>query len=82
MTESDENIFGLRLIAERERQGISRALLAGLSGVTERTIWRWERGDTQPQLDDAALVASAFGVSLDYLAGRTDRRIRAKEKVA
>lgn len=82
MTDSDDNIFGLRVVAERERLNMSRSLLAGLSGVTERTIWRWERGDTEPQLDDAARVATAFGVSLDYLAGRTDRRIRGREKVA
>jgi transcriptional regulator with XRE-family HTH domain len=82
MTDSPENIFGLRVVAERERLDMTRSLLAGLSGVTERTIWRWERGDTEPQLDDAARVASALGVSLDYLAGRIDKRIRPRTKVA
>lgn len=64
--------FATRVAAERKARGWSRAFLAGASGFTEKTITRWERGETVPDLADAAMVAEALGVSLDYLAGRHD----------
>lgn len=67
-----DRTFGERIVAERERKNWSRAFLAGQSGVTEKTIWRWERGETDPQLDDAVNVATALGVSLDWLAGMSE----------
>jgi transcriptional regulator with XRE-family HTH domain len=71
MSESttDAATLGSRVASERTKLGWSPAYLAGASGVTEKTIWRWERNKTTPYLEDAALVAAALGVSLDYLAG-------------
>lgn len=42
------------------------------TGITYSTYRRYERGGSEPTLSDAARLAEYFGVSLDYLAGRTD----------
>ena len=38
------------------------------------TYRRYESGGTEPTISDAARMADYFGVSLDYLAGRTERK--------
>jgi transcriptional regulator with XRE-family HTH domain len=68
-TQNPASMFGLRLLAQREKRGVSRAWVAGQVGVTEKTVLRWEQGKNDPQLDVATRVADLFGVSLDYLAG-------------
>lgn len=40
--------------------------------IAYSTYRRYEQGDTEPTLSDAARIADLFHISLDYLAGRTD----------
>jgi DNA-binding XRE family transcriptional regulator len=40
---------GDRLLTYRRRQGLSRKALAGLLGVDETTLWRWEAGQRKPE---------------------------------
>lgn len=44
------------------------------AGVSRATVQNWERGTFQPNLSQAARLADIFGVSLDFLAGRSDAR--------
>lgn len=45
---------------------------AAAAGVTERNYQDWEYGKTKPTFDTLIALADYFGVSLDYLVGRTD----------
>jgi len=40
--------FADRLIAERERLGLSQVEAAELLSIPARTYWGWENGDTVP----------------------------------
>ena len=61
--------FGQRLQAARERAGLSAYALARRTGVNEETIRRVERGESDPQLSTALLLAAGVGESLADLAG-------------
>lgn len=41
--------------------------------MSKNTIARYERGERVPSLTDAAQIADALGVSLDYLSGRNEK---------
>ena len=41
-------------------------------GVAERNYQDWEYGNIKPGFDALIALADYFGVSLDYLVGRTD----------
>ena len=65
--------FKDRLQRTRERRRISRKTLAELCGLSKNTIARYERGERVPSLTDAAQIADALGVSLDYLSGHNEK---------
>ena len=56
-----------RLCAEHD---ISVRQLELITGLTERTIGRWDV--STPSVDKVQKVAEYFGVSIDYLMGRED----------
>lgn len=43
-------------------------------GITDRQYQRFESGVNLPGFDNLCALADHFGVSLDYLAGRTDEK--------
>ena len=64
-----EIIRALRL-GKKESQGqVAQAI-----GLTTRQYQRYEAGEQTPNLDRLCALADHFGVSLDYLAGRSDER--------
>jgi transcriptional regulator with XRE-family HTH domain len=69
MRGNGRDTFGWRVKTQREILEMTVEGLADKCGVRSKTVERWERGETEPQIDDAARVAVALGVSLDYLAG-------------
>ena len=50
----------------------SRRKVAGMMGVSERTIYRWETADTPIPPKHWALLSAIFGVSPAYLLGIDD----------
>lgn len=42
------------------------------TGVGQDTLSRWKTGKGEPSLDTLSILADYFGVSLDYMRGRTD----------
>ena len=48
---------------------------AKAGGVTKGSVQSWENGYSVPTLDKMVLIAKAFNVSLDYLAGITDEDV-------
>lgn len=49
------------------QQGISKGI-----GISPRAYQYYEAGEREPQLSVLIRMADFYGVSLDYLAGRTD----------
>lgn len=58
-----------RLKPLREGLGWDRERLGAYLGVSERTIYRYEAGETRISDADKARLCDLFGVSLDHLMG-------------
>ena len=44
------------------------------TGISQPTLSAWKKGTYTPKQDKLQKVADYFGVSLDYLLGRTDEK--------
>lgn len=66
-------VFPERLRQLREKKGISRRVLSELCGLSKNEISRYERGERSPCLEKATNLAVFFGVTLDYLSGRSEK---------
>ena len=64
-----------RLKEIRESKEFSRPKVSKETGIPEATLKDWEMNGTLPRLDKAQQLAQLYGVSLDYLACRTDEPI-------
>lgn len=64
--------FPDRLRRLRERQQLKRCVLSELCGRNRNTIKRYEMGTQKPSMDALMSIADYFGVSIDYLLGRSD----------
>ena len=64
--------FSERLIELRTQRNLSQKEAAHEFGVVARAYQRYEYGEREPQLSTLIRMADFYGVSLDYLAGRTD----------
>lgn len=65
-------VFSKRLQMLREKQHKSRRVLSELCGLPSDAIRRYERNEAEPTVRSLELIADYFGVSIDYLIGRTD----------
>ena len=63
----------------REDTGMLRVDLARKLDLPYHLYCDWERGTTRPPYERLVKIADFYGVSLDYLLGRTDRRIALKK---
>ena len=61
-----------RLQSERTRRKKTKRQFGDFMGVTEGQYGRYERGEQEPTVSKLENLADALGVSLDYLAGRTE----------
>ena len=53
----------------REKKKLSQLELGEILGVTQQSVFAWERGDAVPRLQTAIALADYYGVSVDYLLG-------------
>lgn len=67
-------LFAERLIELRKEKNQTQVQVAQAVGITDRQYQRFEAGTHRPGFDNFCALADHFGVSLDYLAGRSDRR--------
>lgn len=63
-----------RALREGMRPVRSRRATSELMGLPPDAVGKYERGDARPGFDALRLIADFYGVSTDYLLGRTDRR--------
>lgn len=55
----------------RKRKGLSQKELGEIIHVSQGSISQWEIGKTTPDLKTIIALADLYGVSTDYLLGRT-----------
>ncbi|AEE95322.1 helix-turn-helix domain-containing protein [Mahella australiensis] len=58
----------------RLEKGLSQKEIANAIGVDRTTYNKYETGKSQPDFDTVQKLADFFGVSVDYLLGRSDTR--------
>ena len=68
----ENNIFASRLIQLREARRLSQIATAKEIGISTRGYQNYEYGKAEPKLSALIKISDFFGVSLDYLAGRSD----------
>ena len=61
-----------RLLLMMKQKDMTQRELAGISGVTEAAMSRYLRGERQPRAEVVANMATALGVTSDYLLGREE----------
>lgn len=69
-----------KLIALRDKAGISQMSLAHQLDVSRQAVSRWESGDTTPSMDKLKALAKIYDVSLDWLCSEADEPYENKEK--
>ena len=65
----NENIKNLRVA-----QGLNQVEFAKILCVTKQCVSNWENDNVLPSIDMLCKIADFFGVSTDYLLGRSDKR--------
>ena len=58
----------------RKERKETQLQVAQAVGITDRQYQRFETGKQKPGFENLCALADHFSVSLDYLAGRSDRR--------
>lgn len=67
-------VFNERLKMLREEAGMSQEKAAQALHIALRNYQRLEKDGNTPNFGNLVQIAECFGVSMDYLAGRTDKR--------
>lgn len=67
-------MFGDRLRELREESGMTQEELGKLLSVTKQAVYSYEKGENEPNIDALVKLGDIFGVSLDYLLGRTKQK--------
>lgn len=65
-------LFHEHLRSIRKNRGLTQRQVAQRAGVTERNYQLYESGTQRPGFETIVSLADVFGVSVDFLLGRTD----------
>ncbi|MDY6392532.1 MAG: helix-turn-helix transcriptional regulator [Bacilli bacterium] len=74
MAKRTSNVLGHRMKKLREENQISQVNMAKELGVAQNAIFRYETGKSFPGCETLVFYADKFGVTLDWLFGRTEVR--------
>ena len=64
--------FQTRLPKLCEELKINKYQLQKQTGITESSIYDWQRGKTSPRLDNLIKIADTFDCSIDFILGRSN----------
>lgn len=67
-------IFADRIKELRLERGLTQEAVGEIIGVKRYAVYSYEKGRACPEMKGLVALADYFGVSMDYLAGRTDKR--------
>ena len=63
-----------KLLLLRNERGLSQEKAAASQGIAYRSYRRYETGEREPTASVLIQIADFYGVSIDYLVGRTEKR--------
>ena len=66
--------FTVRLLTLRNQKKVSQTVAAKAVKITPRTYQRYENGEREASVSTLIRMADYFGVTIDYLVGRSDAR--------
>ena len=66
--------FCQKLLQLRSEKKVTQEAVATACGMTLRQYQRFEKGEQKPGFDNLRNMADFYGVSVDWLMGRTERR--------
>jgi transcriptional regulator with XRE-family HTH domain len=72
MLKVDKELLKKRIVEAREKKKLNQAQLAAQAGITPAAVSQIENGLRVPSIPVFQKIASVLGVSMDYLAGKTD----------
>lgn len=64
--------FTQRLKELREEKGVTQQDIGKLVNMSKMAISHWEKGHSEPSIAQLILLSNYFGVTVDYLVGKTD----------
>lgn len=64
--------FAERIKNLRSEKGMSQEAVGKIIGVKRYSVYGYEKGNNFPEVSGLIALADYFGVSIDYLVGRTD----------
>jgi transcriptional regulator with XRE-family HTH domain len=64
--------FKERLKELRKENGLSQLEIATMLNMSKMAISHWEKGHSEPCIEQLKLLAAYFNVSVDFLIGYTD----------
>ena len=64
--------FGARIATLRKNKRLSQQELGRMASTSGDLIGRYERDEVKPSIEVVIKLADALGVSLDFLAGKTE----------
>jgi len=65
-------LLAQRLLYQRQEKKKTQAEMASLLGITRQAYGYYEKGEREPDNESLNKLADFFGVTTDYLLGRTD----------
>lgn len=66
------SVFSERLLMLRNQEKLTQQGISKKLEISPRAYQYYEAGEREPQLSVLIRMADFYGVSIDYLAGRTD----------
>jgi len=67
-------LYGERLKLLRKEKKVQQKELADLLGISVRGYQFYESEDNEPNIKVLTVLADFYGVTIDYLVGRTNKR--------
>jgi len=64
--------FKDRLKELRIERGVTQEEVGKIVNTSKMAVSHWEKGDSEPSIAQLILLTEYFGVSTDYLIGKTD----------
>ena len=71
-------VTGPRIKEVRKKRGYTQEYVAREIGISRSTVASWETGVREPSVLELIAFCELFGVSFDYMCGRTDAVIEAE----
>lgn len=70
-----DNILGVRLKQARLKRGLSQTEVFRRTNINNKTLSRYEKGGTEPDVESVNKLAELYEVNVDWLFGRSENPV-------